>query len=161
MWHHIVKWDAATQSPQQFLASLLTNSAAAKSKYSSGAKFWAMNETTYAKIAAKIIESNAAGAFVAQINDTMPIVGGKIVLLDFVPDNDIIGGYGDLYLLVERAGTAIAQSEHVQFIEDNTVFKATARYDGTPIMAEGFIVMNIANTAPTTSVSFAPDSANP
>ena len=85
----------------------------------------------------------------------MPIIGGDIVLLDFIPDGDIIGGYGSLYLLAERAGTTLAQSEHVRFIEDQTVFKGTARYDGTPVFGEGFVGINIKNAAPTTTMTFA------
>ena len=90
----------------------------------------------------------------------MPIVGGIIEVLDFVPDNVIIGGYFDLYLLAERAGTTISQSEHVQFIEDNTVFKGTARYDGTPVIDEAFVAIGIAGTTPDADMDFAEDTAN-
>jgi HK97 family phage major capsid protein len=91
----------------------------------------------------------------------MPIEGGTIVELPFIPDNDIIGGYGSLYLLAERAGAQLAVSEHVKFIEDQTVFRGTARYDGAPVIGGGFVIVNIANVAPTTSLSFAADTANP
>lgn len=37
----------------------------------------------------------------------MFIVGGDIVELDFILDNVIIGGYGLLYLLVERVGVML------------------------------------------------------
>jgi len=57
------------------------------------------------------------------MQQTMPIIGGDVVLLDFIPNNHIIGGYGSLYLLAEEAGVQLAQSEHVQFIQDNTVFQ--------------------------------------
>jgi HK97 family phage major capsid protein len=90
----------------------------------------------------------------------MPVEGGDIVELDFIPDNDIIGGFGSLYLLAERAGSQLAVSEHVRFIEDQTVFKGTARYDGAPAVGAGFVVVNIANAAPSTAVSFAADDAN-
>ena len=90
----------------------------------------------------------------------MPVIGGDIVVLDFIPDNNIVGGYGDLYLLAERAGTVLASSEHARFVEDQTLFKGTARYDGTPVIAEGFVVIGINAATPTTSVSFKPDEAN-
>ena len=80
--------------------------------------------------------------------------------LDFVPVGDIIFGYFDLYLLAQRAGAQLAQSEHVRFIEDQTVFKGTARYDGVPVFGEAFGAVNIAGKAPTTSMTFAPDKAN-
>lgn len=63
---------------------------------------------------------------------------------------------------MERAGTSIAQSEHVRFVEDQTVFRGTARYDGMPVIAEGFVAIGISGTKPTgNAVTFATDSANP
>ena len=104
---------------------------------------------------------DASGAIVASVNGTMPVVGGAIDVLEFMPDGDIVGGYGDLYLLGERRGIQIDQSEHVQFLEDNTVFRAKARYDGMPVIPEGFVAINIANKDVTTTMSFAADTANP
>lgn len=140
--------------------SVLKAFGAAKGKYSRGVKFWAMNEATYNTLMAESMSINATGAVVAGMNATMPVVGGDVVLLDFIPDNNIIAGYGDLYLLAERAGTALAQSEHALFTEDQTVFKGTARYDGLPVIAEAFVAIGINAVAPTTSMSFATDSAN-
>ena len=87
-------------------------------------------------------------------------MGGVIEVLDFVPDNVIIYGYFDLYLLAERAGMRFAQSEHVRFIADQTVFKGTARYDGLPVIAEGFAAIGIDGTTPGADMTFAPDAAN-
>ena len=85
----------------------------------------------------------------------MPGIGGAIEELSFIPDGVIIGGYGDLYLLAERAGAAVGSSEHAMFIEDQTVFKGTARYDGMPVVAEGFVAIGINGTKPTANaVSF-------
>ena len=134
----------------------------AKGEYSSGDKFWAMNETTHTSLLAESLSFNAAGAITAGMNNTMPVIGGEIVDLNFMPDNVIIGGYGDLYLLAERAGVKLEQSEHVLFLEDQTVFKGTARYDGMPVIAEGFVAIGINNTAPSDNgVTFAADTANP
>ena len=119
-----------------------------------------MNETTYTKLKAEGLSINAAGVIVSGINGTMPVAGGVVEVLDFIPDYDIITGYFDLYLLAERAGIRLDQSEHVKFIEDRTVFRGTARYDGLPVIAEGFALMNINNTNPTTTITFAPDTAN-
>ena len=91
----------------------------------------------------------------------MPVTGGIIEVLNFIPDNTIIGGFFDLYLLAERDGAKFAQSEHAFFINDATVFKGTARYDGQPVIAEGFIVIGLESTTPdATAVAFAPDVAN-
>ena len=135
--------------------ALVLASGKAKGKFSRGAKFWAMSETTKTMLQAEAVTFNAAGAVVSAQNGTMPIVGGDIVELDFIPDGDVVGGYGDLYLLAERAGAAIGQSEHARFVEDQTIFKGTARYDGLPAIPEGFVGLNISGKAPTTSVDFA------
>ena len=134
---------------------------AAKKKYGAGGKFWAMNEKTHAVLVTEAFSINAAGAIVSGVNDTMPVIGGDIVELDFIPDNIIICGYGENYLMAQRAGRQIGQSEHVRFIEDQTVFKSTARYDGLPVIAESFVAIGINNTSVSAdAVSFEPDAAN-
>ncbi|WP_404466546.1 phage major capsid protein [Planococcus rifietoensis] len=141
-------------------ANLVRFSGKAKGNYANGEKFWAMNENTYTEIQAKMVEFNAAGAIVSSVNKTMPVIGGEIEILPFMADGDIVGGYGSHYILAERSGSTFAESSHVQFIEDNTVYKATARYDGRPISGNGFVAINITGSAPTTTVAFAPDEAN-
>lgn len=136
-------------------------SGAAKSRYSRGRKVWVMNDTTYTKLRAEGMTQNTNGQIVSGIDGEMPVIGGIVEVLDFIPDNTIIGGYFDLYLLGERAGAKFAQSEHAFFIQDQTVFKGTARYDGQPVIAEGFIAIGLEGTTPSaTSVAFEPDSAN-
>ena len=139
--------------------NLTKATAAAKGKYSNGEKFWAMNGATKLKLISEALSFNASGAIVTSVNDTMPVIGGDIVVIDDIADDTIIGGYGDEYLLAERAGTTIAQSEHVRFLEDQTVIKGTARYDGQPAIAEGFVVLGL-GVAPTTTATFATDKAN-
>lgn len=157
---NLLKFDPSDMTAEEFFSELLLYLGVAKPNYSSGGTFWAMNRKTRMKLLSKAVTFNAAGALVAGMNNTMPIEGGDIVELPFIPDNDIIGGYGDLYLLAERAGASLASSEHVKFTEDQTVFRGTARYDGMPVFGEGFVVVNINNTAPTTSIAFAQDTAN-
>jgi HK97 family phage major capsid protein len=150
-----------TSTGATLIGDIITAFGACKNNYSSGKKFFAMNTQTYAYLVSTLLNFNAAGALATGMSNQMPILGGDIVILDFMPDYDIVGGYGDLYLLVERAGTSLAASEHVKFIEDQTVFKGTARYDGLPVIAEGFCLINIKNTDATTSAAFVPDYANP
>lgn len=157
---NLVTVNAANSIGTKLFQSIVRASGAAKGKYSTGGKFWCMNDTTFTELMAEAMSINAAGAIVSGQMGTMPVIGGDIVTLDFVPDNNIVGGYGDLYILAERAGTAIAQSEHVRFLQNQTVFKGTARYDGLPAIAEGFVAIGIKDTAPSTSVPFAPDEAN-
>lgn len=153
--------NSSGMTPAQLFAAIVTNSGAAKGKYSRGEKVWVMNETTYTALTAAAVSINAAGAIVSGIGGTMPVVGGIIEVLDFIPDNVIFMGYFDLYTLVERAGAKFATSEHVRFLQDQTVMKGTARYDGKPVIAEGFVVMSLNNTAISAgAVSFAEDEAN-
>lgn len=131
------------------------------SRYSTGNMFFAMNNTTYTKLVGQALSINSAGALVSGINKEMPVIGGAIEVINDVPNDVIIGGYGDMYLLAERAGAKFAQSEHAQFIEDNTVFKGTARYDGAPVVPEAFVAIGIGGTKPSASaVTFAVDKAN-
>lgn len=144
------------------LISLIVNAfGAAKGKYSRGEKVFVMNEKTYTALAAATVTTAADGSIVTGVFSQMPVVGGVIEVLDFVPDDVIIGGYFDLFLLAERSGVTVNQSEHAHFIEDRTVFKGTARYDGLPVIAEGFVAIGINGTTPSASgISFAPDTAN-
>lgn len=151
---------AAAKKGVDLFKEIVIASGNAKGKYSTGNRFWAMNETTKTKLVAEALSFNAAGAIATGMGDTMPIVGGAIETLDFIPDNVIVGGYGDLYLLAEREGAQITQSEHVKFLEDQTVYKGLARYDGLPVIAEGFVAIGILGTTPTADMTFAEDTAN-
>lgn len=151
---------AADLTNVELIQGIVLASGNMKSKYSRGVKVWLMNDKTYTAIQAASVTVDASGRIVAGVNGTMPIAGGVIEVLDFIPENVIIGGYFDLYILAERAGAKFASSEHAFFIQDQTVFKGTARYDGLPVIAEGFIVIGINGVTPTSAMTFAPDSAN-
>ena len=77
-----------------------------------------------------------------------------------MPDGDIVGGYGDLYLLAMRSGMTIESSREVQFIQDNTVFKGKQRADGMPVIPGAFVAININDESVTTAMTFAADTAN-
>ena len=79
---------------------------------------------------------------------------------DFLLDENILGGYGDLYLLAEREGTSVKYSDIPLFIQDQTVVKGTARYDGTPVIPEAFVAIGLGK-APTLEMPFVQDVANP
>ena len=154
---HITKTNATGQALFKAIvgAKKLTNN-----KYSKDSLVYLMSENTKDDLMIESIGVNLNGAIVAGMQGTMPITGGEIVELSFIPDGDIVLGHLDTYLLAERAGTEIGSSEHVRFLDDQTVFKGTARYDGLPVIAEAFTVLNIKNQNPTTEVAFAPDTAN-
>lgn len=129
-------------------------------KYSRGEQFWAMNSKTKAYLQSKAIATAVTGEWVALIGGRLPIVSGDIDVLEFMPDYDIVGGYGDLYLWGQRSGMTIEASREVQFIQDNTVFKGKERADGAPIIAGAFVAINLKNQSVTTTMSFAADTAN-
>ncbi|MEG0766081.1 MAG: phage major capsid protein, partial [Clostridia bacterium] len=147
-------------SGAELFKGLANACSAAKGKFSRGAKFWAMSEATYTKLVVSAISINAAGAIVTGMQKTMPIVGGDIVVLEFIPDGEMIGGYGDLYLLAQREGMSLKQSEHVHFLQRQTVFAGEARYDGLPVIANAFVAIAFDAGDVTTSSTFAADTAN-
>ena len=142
------------------ISELAIDSGYAKGKYARGGKIWCMNEQTYTALMANAINVTAAGAIVSGVQGTMPVIGGEIIVLDFIPANVIIGGYFDLYPLAERSGARFGTSEHAFFLQDQTVFKGTARYDGKPAIAEAFVAIGINGVTPNASMTFAPDIAN-
>ena len=154
---------ASTATGKDFFKAIVAAFSNAKNRgYSRGLKFWAMNETTYSKILGESIDVNSNGV-TSQTLEYMPVIGGAIVVLGdtVIADDQIVAGYGDTYLLAERQGTEVAYSEHAQFVQDNTVFKGTARYDGLPVIAEAFVAISIGGTSAVTTATFAEDTANP
>ena len=144
----------------EFWSALMQATGATYTRYNRGTMFWAMNSKTYALLKSKLITFTATGDIVANLFGSLPIVTGDIDVLEFIPDGDIIGGYGDLYLLAMRSGMTIESSREVQFIQDNTVFKGKQRADGQPIIPGAFVAININDEAVTTTMDFAADTAN-
>lgn len=157
---NVLKWDASAQTGATFFAALHGKLSTAKSDYATGETTWIMNKKTHQAIIAKSIGVDSSAAIVSMINSTMPVIGGEIIELETIADNDIIGGYLDMYLLAERQGGEFASTDILRFLSEQTVFKGTARYDGKPVFGEAFVMVNIANTNPTTSSTFPGDSAN-
>lgn len=158
---NILKLDLASKTGEDFFQPLLTAMGKADPDYSTSKRtVWLCNRATHLDLMSRALNFNAAGTLVAGMSNRMPVEGGEFVELDFLPDYEILGGFLDLFTLVEREGASMARSEHVFFLEDKTVYKGTARYDGQPAVGEGFLAINYANTAVTTSYDFKPDYAN-
>ena len=155
-----IKSISASDTGAAFWAALQLAVAPAYNKYARGEMFWAMNSRTYATLKAKAIATNLSGEFVAMIGGTLPVISGDIDILEFMPDGDIVGGFGDLYLVGLRQGMTLEASREVQFIQDNTVFKGKMRADGVPVIAEAFVAINIAGSTPTSAITFPGDNAN-
>ena len=152
---------ASTVTGVSLFQTILLDSGVISGKYSKAGVVWAMNETTKKYLTAQAMSVNANGAIVSGFENSMPIIGGVVEELDFIPNYVIVAGHFDNYLLGERAGKKFAQSEHAFFLQDATVFKGTARYDGKPAIAEAFAVIGVNDAVPAAgSVSFAADNAN-
>lgn len=157
---NVIKIDGTTSTGAEFWAKLMEAIGNTYTRYSRGEMFWAMNSKTYAKLRSKLITFTATGDVVANLYGTLPVITGNVDVLEFIPDGDIIGGYGDLYLLALRSGMTIESSREVQFIQDNTVFKGKQRADGMPVIPGAFVAININNVNVTTTMDFAADTAN-
>ncbi len=157
---NILQIGGADVTGAEFWSALMTATGATYTRYNRGTMFWAMNSKTYAALKSKLITFTATGDIVANLFGSLPIVTGDIDILEFMPDGDIVGGYGDLYLLAVRSGMMIESSYEVQFLQDNTVFRAKQRADGMPIIPGAFVAININNQAVTTAMDFAADTAN-
>ena len=151
---------AASLKGAEFWSALMLALGNTYTTYSRGEQFWAMNSRTYALLRSKMITFTASGDVAANIFGTLPIITGDVEVLEFIPDGDIIGGYGDLYLWAQRSGMRIDLSTEVQFLQDNTVFRGKERADGMPIVPGAFVAVNINGGTVTTEIPFAADLAN-
>ena len=157
---NIITINGTTGTIQEFWTAFMAAAANTTTLYSRGRMFWAMNSRTYWTLRSKLIQFNYEGYPVTNLPGVMPFVDGDVDILEFIPDGDIIGGYGDLYLLALRSGMVIESSREVQFIQDNTVFRGKQRADGMPVVPGAFVAININNVAPTTTMDFPADTAN-
>ena len=153
---------AGTVKGVDLFKAILGDTKAINKKYSKNALTWVMSSSTFTDLQIEAMGINAAGAIVSGMSTTMPVVGGEVILLDFIPSGTIFVGKFDNYLLAERAGVEVKISEECKFIEDQTVIKGTARYDGKPVIVDAFAVIGVGGATPAvTDVTFAPDTANP
>ena len=153
---------ASNLSGAAFWAALQVAVGNTFTKYNRGTMFWAMNSKTYALLKSKAITFTAAGDVVANVYGVLPIITGDIDILEFMPDGDIVGGYGDLYLWAQRSGMTIGADEfgYTNRVFDQTLFFGKERADGTPVIAGAFVAININGQSPTTAMTFAGDAAN-
>lgn len=145
-----------------FWAALTLAAGNTFTRYARGEMFWAMNSKTYAKLKSKVITFTATGDIVANVFGFLPIITGDVDILEFMPDDDIVGGYGDLYLWAQREGMTIGADEtgRTNRILDETLFFGKARADGMPVIPGAFVAINIAGSSVTTTHSFPGDTAN-
>lgn len=145
----------------ELFQALYEASGVADSDYSTGGLVWAMNRKTKSKLVVNAMNFSASGAIASGVNDTMPVIGGAIEELNFIPDDGIIMGYGDAYILGEREGATVEESSHYRWAANQTGLKIVARYDGKPAIPEAFVAIGIGGVTPSADdVTFAADTAN-
>lgn len=152
---------AANSTGSKLISSVI--SALSKAKRGNGGLFFTMNTSTKMRIMAELLNYNSNGVLVTGVTNEMPVVGGAIEELDFMPDGLIIGGYGKSYAAVERGAMRFESSDQVRWIEEETLVKGTARYDGKPVQPAAFVMIGIDGVVPATAagtVTFSPDKAN-
>ena len=99
--------------------------------------------TYYGKILPQTVATTSDGRQVVQSVNNPNLAGLRVVFSNYAPDNKIVLGDFKQYLLGERKGVQIASSTDVRFIEDQTVFKGTARYDGKPVNVNAFALIEL------------------
>lgn len=144
---------ANTKKGKDLFAAIVLAGGVADGKMSRGRITWIMNEKMYRFLKSEAVSFNAAGAIVAGIDGTMPVDGGDIVVLNFVPDNNIAFGYLDLYAALIKKEMTVSVSTEAKFIEDQTVIKGVMRADGKPAVPLAFGAIGY-GAAPTTEVTF-------
>ena len=144
---------ASNKHGKDLFAAIVLAGGVADGKKSRGRITWIMNDKMYRTLKAEAIEFNAAGALVSGVEGTMPVDGGDVVVLNFVPDNNIAFGYLDLYAALIKKEMTVSVSTEAKFIEDQTVIKGVMRADGKPAVVKAFGAIGY-GSAPTTEVDF-------
>lgn len=149
---NLVTIPASAEGIALFKALILAGGKA-DGKYSRGRKTWICNETTRTKLVAEGLEVTAAGTIVSAVEGSMPVDGGDLIVLNSLPDNNIVVGYWDLYAALIKKGMTTSVSTEYKFVEDQTVLKGVMRADGKPVIKGAFVAIGL-GAAPTTSVPF-------
>lgn len=92
---------------------------------------YVMNQATYTKhIGTKFLNPDANGKFVLAIDKVMPN-GAKIVINKNVPaDEFIVGDFYNGYVLGVRKEVRFDTNDRLKWVEEQTGFKVSGRYDG-------------------------------
>ena len=140
---NVVTISTTDSKDKKLISAIATNFGKVNHKTGTAMKFFAMNESTHMKLMTETISYTSSGALVSAVESKMPVIGGDIVIVEEIPDNIIIAGYGVNYPLLERGSMSFATSDQVN--------------------PAAFMVFGIDGAVPATAaatVTFAPDRAN-
>lgn len=100
--------------------------------------------TYYNKFMPQTVVNTADGRQVVQGVSNPNLAGLRVVFSQYMTEDEVLLGDFKQYLLARRADVTITSSTDVRFIQDETVFKGTARYDGKPVKAGAFQLVTLA-----------------
>ena len=101
-------------------------------------------KTYYKRFMPQTVATTSDGRQVVQGVTNPNLAGLRVVFSQYMAEDEVLLGDFKQYLLARRGGISIASSTDVRFIQDETVFKGTGRYDGKPAKAEAFQLVTLA-----------------
>lgn len=106
-------------------------------------------DTFYNRILPETYMPTADGRLViGSVNNPVLPDGTRIVFSNHMPeDTAVFGDFKQGYLLGERKNVTLARSTEVKFIEEQTVFKISGRYDGKVIHKDMFVKVKFEDKA--------------
>ena len=152
---HVVKLTPDADDQLTYLRQIYLMLALCANDYAEGSAFFAMSRATAYKLRAEAVNINSGDVALGDIANLLD----NIIETNIVPNDNIVIGFGNGYVYGQRNGIQLDVSEHAQFIQDNTVFRAKALGDGRPVVAGSFAVVGL-NVDPTTTRTFPSDTAN-
>ncbi|MBQ7491196.1 MAG: phage major capsid protein [Clostridia bacterium] len=152
---HVLKLNLLAKVGAEFFQPLLAALGVADPAYSDGKPVWVMNRKTHIDLLTRCLAFDMNAALLAGMNNTMPVIGGEIIEEECMSDYNIAGGYSSLMIGLHRTGAKVSYSDLPMFIQDQTVFKGTDRWDAKPARGEGFVVVSYNNVNPVTTATFA------
>lgn len=100
--------------------------------------------TYYKRFLPQTVVNTADGRQVVQGVTNPNLAGLRVVFSQYMAEDEVVLGDFKQYLVARRSGVSITSSTDVRFIQDETVFKGTARYDGKPVKEEAFKLVTLA-----------------
>ena len=110
-------------------------------------------KTYYERFAPQTVLNTSDGRVVAQSFSGVRMPDGTPVVFvknNIIKDDQFLLGDFSKYFFVNRRGMEITHSTEIKFIEEQTVFKGSARCDGKPIKNNYWVLATLDTTAPAT-----------
>ena len=95
------------------------------------------------------VQVNSSGNVVGKLpNLTTPdLIGIPVVFSNYVPDDTVVFGDFNKYVLVDREDIVIERSDHYKFADDQASFRGKGRFDGKVLSTGAFLRVNLVDPA--------------